>query len=478
MKKRIYLVVLLASTLFGGCDTLQTTTIDTFPSTAVSDLPTEGQTSIPILYQRTSSETPANLQSTSVSQEERQYIHDILTSARQMFGSQYVAFISRKRNDGTYHYRYKTLNVPDELKAPDGRTITYTYIRRDSLNGEAVRLLAAVIPDTPAAREQMNAWAGVKAALSLQQKPPPGALPPGLFAYQPVTPETMLKLDASVKKCEYSEQIVYHEECSCYGYEYVEVCGGGGGGGDEGDEEDDWIDIPPDCDNPFGCDGGGGDGTGGGGGGEEGCDPDEITCQLEDPGDIAKKSDIEDIFAACGVTNSKTQDDAFESNIRRAMGMVERTEEEGGQLDGYDLAELFETPVIDKIMEAKFASGWPVLSHSESKKHIDELNKIYTHISDNTITLLAPIYYVVSLYDGNNPELDFHGKTIEYAENHGVVIVDLKVREGLFGEYFIYGEAVTDWSLVTWGDFKIQLPSWLTNGEIASGLFSFDCSTE
>jgi hypothetical protein len=242
-----------------------------------------------------------------------------------------------------------------------------------------------------------------------------------------------------------------------------------------GDNECTWnTDVYLTCwdiDEDEGSQGGGGDWSdGSGGGGGDGAS--------DGIGDVARKSDIQAIFAACNVTNSQTQESAFENSIRKAMGMLHRSEKEGGQLDGYTKGDYFGQLLINSIMEAKFKESWPTFSYSQSSGHLYELNSIYNYAPSNSITMLSPVYFTVSLYDGGNPNLDYEGKVIALAEQLGVSIVNLTVREAGFGKFILYGKVITDWQLLRWGDLSLTLPSWLSNGSFASLPFSFDCDTD
>src|SRR5690606_36632419 len=142
---------------------------------------------------------------------------------------------------------------------------------------------------------------------------------------RPVTPDGAGK--ATVEECGVSNQLIYHAECGCWGYEGIEVCSGGD------------VPLPPDdpplpdddgswgCDNPYGCDDGGSGGPappGDGGWGEEECDPQEITCVADYPPEYFMRNDF--VFAIPDCENIQSDMDEAWCNAVVPTGVwLERT---------------------------------------------------------------------------------------------------------------------------------------------------------
>lgn len=213
-------------------------------------------------------------------------------------------------------------------------------------------------------------------------------------------------------------------------------------------------------------------GSGGGGGGGDSTTGDE-----EDIGDVASKADLESEFAACGITNDKSQDKAYERMIRHALGMQYRAESgSSSELDGYHSNEYNGISWVNAILEAKFSEGLNPFDRLQSEGHINELNAVYNLHPEDTHVLGPPIYYAASQYAGSNMKLDYNNTLRSYAEERGVAIVHLTVRELPFGKYILFGNIATDWTLLGWRDFTIDIPeSWVDNAPWSLP-FSIDCN--
>ncbi len=214
----------------------------------------------------------------------------------------------------------------------------------------------------------------------------------------------------------------------------------------------------------------GGGGTGGAGGDYDG---DE-----EDIGDVVSKAHLESVFEGCGVKNeSNAMSKAYERLIRDVMGMDARqgTDVAGSQLDGYTTNEYNGISWINAIMEAKFSELATPFKTDQSSAHIRELNEVYYIHPEDTNVLGPPLYYVVSQYSGSNMQLNSANSLRSLADDLGVAIVHLTVRELPFNKYILFGNLISDLSLIGWRDFNIEIPdSWVDNAPWSLP-FSIDC---
>ena len=119
------------------------------------------------------------------------------------------------------------------------------------------------------------------------------------------------------------------------------------------------------------------------------------------------KAEVEKKFKKCGYTNSKTLGDAFSANARVALGLGYRPEDKDQEeLDGYETKDYKDAKdVIIRIMEAKFSDRFPVISFSQSKKHIDELAEVYDKLRPG-IKIWSPMYVIVSISSRDYDKLD------------------------------------------------------------------------
>ena len=450
--KRILFALLIWLCITAGCDTLYNHSTNEPGLIETSQaLPETGPTPIPLLAE---TDVPASTAGATSSggepaNAERNRANRVLERFQRLSGRRYVAFTSRQTPNGTYRYRYRVLNVPDELEASaKGRTSYYTYVRKSAGEGHVARFIKAVIPDSPEARAKMNRWAEARTGRGR-----PASSASGRPSDKSPAAVRLLKVD----DCDYSEQIVYHPECSCFGYEYVEICDSAGGGGDGGGEEDDWYDDPSDCDDPFGCDEGGGDGGDGGGGDDEdaGCDPDEITCQeLDELQYISKGDATAKYIQVCQEFDGELHDKFFEADVRKALGMTKivnpiyPTQPLDGVKYGVLINGNWDYSIIDKVMEAKFSSESGSFSFDQSEHHIDLLYENYQEFVARTDwQLFAPSYWAVSLSPDVN-RLDFNNLIVPYANERHVIVYHVRLFQNINdGNYYLKGEILGN----TWG---------------------------
>ncbi|MEM8487552.1 MAG: hypothetical protein AAF564_18525 [Bacteroidota bacterium] len=245
-----------------------------------------------------------------------------------------------------------------------------------------------------------------------------------------------------------------------------------------GDNDFTWnTDVYLDCwsedGNVLGDEGATGDGGTGGAGGNSEYDGTET-----DIGDVVSKAHLESVFEGCGVKNeSSAMGKAYERVIRNVLDMDERagTNVSGSQLDGYTSNNYNGITWINSIMEAKFSEGASPFTTAQTTAHLQELNAVYYLHPEGTNVLGPPLYYAVTQYSGSNMKLNPANTMIAKAEELGVAVVHLSIRELPFNKYILFGNLLTDMSLIGWRDFNVEIPeSWIDNAPWSLP-FSIDC---
>ena len=246
-----------------------------------------------------------------------------------------------------------------------------------------------------------------------------------------------------------------------------------------GDNEFTWnTDVYLDCwsedGDILGDEGATGGGGTGGAGGESEYDGNDA-----DIGDVVSKATLESVFEGCGVKNdSNAMATAYERVIRNVLDMEERSGSNvvGSQLDGYTTNNYNGITWINSIMESKFSESASPFKTDQSNAHLQELNAVYYLHPEGTNVLGPPLYYAVSQYAGSQMKLNPANTLIGKAEELGVAIVHLSIRELPFNKYILFGNLLTDMSLIGWRDFNVEIPeSWIDQAPWSLP-FSIDCS--
>lgn len=464
MKKRHVLMLVIATSCLSACDTLhEESTQKHTLSQELRSLPISGSRSIPVLSEVTlfSAEGDSTTSSRSLNELERSQLKAIIEAYQTHSGQTYVMFTSVKQENQSYRYRYKTLNVPDSLiDSSQNRLSYYFYKLKQSESEDSDKIVAAVIPDHEHARAIMNEWVGIITS-KRKNLSHSGTLPARLnLSQQQGQADFLLGSFTVIQRapdCDYSEQIVYHPECSCFGYEYVEVCDESGGGGS--DINDDLFDEIDDCDDPFGCNEGGDGGTGGGTGDESECPTEEIACQdLDDLQYVSKGDATAKYNQVCQEFSNDKLDKFFHRDVRTALGMdvgVNPMNPDQG-LDGVKYGVLINNQwdfgILDKVLEVKFSSGSGVFSFSQSQAHIDLLYDSYlTFLEKVDWHMFAPSYWGVSLVP-DVERFDFTGQVVPYANERHIIVYHLRLFKNILnGEYFLKGQILGN----TWGAPRI-----------------------
>jgi hypothetical protein len=193
----------------------------------------------------------------------------------------------------------------------------------------------------------------------------------------------------------------------------------------------------------------------------------------------ATKNELTAFFKdECGYTNSKTRDDAFEANVRAALGFqATDIESPKGTLDGirlghYSLAGQ-QNNVINSILESKFSEGSPPFSYSQSSAGIDLLAMQYRLIDQST-NFGAPAYVMVSMFKGDLRYTDYKRKLSGYAHNANVELFHYTVT-GSAGSYKLEGGLVGQNIIGQIGGKTVSHSFWGDNRSYAFGL---QCITE
>ena len=160
------------------------------------------------------------------------------------------------------------------------------------------------------------------------------------------------------------------------------------------------------------------------------------------------------------------------------MDMKERPQSgQKSQLDGYTDDLVFGNFVINTIMESKFSESVNPFKTTQSSGHIEELSLYYSALPPNTINILPPVYFAVSQYSGSNMKLNYNDTLRQYAEDLGIAIIHLSIHELPFNKFILYGGVITDYTAITWDEFELELPSWLSYGFFTGVPFDINCET-
>lgn len=387
----------------------------------------------------------------NLSQAEHDRLYQLMQQYQEATGEKYVGFLSQKRKGSDqYSYKYRSFKAPKWLEERGGGEILpYIYVVKPDREGDAIRVFFAFIPRDPNAILLIREWVAIQEgripAVNYYNNSGKSARASGVSK-------------VSNDDCAVDEQIIYYDECDCYGYTDLPICAYNSGSDlpiffDEGDGWDDWEDVGG-C-GGFGCDdvGGGGDGGGDGGGGSDGIITDEYV----------QKYELTSKMEACGIVDHNQQADLFDAMFRKYTSMnepitqLDQTDPSNPHNRQFDGIRRDANGQIYLIFEGKFSESSSAFKYDQSIAHLNILEEYWNTYTPGNYQWSGPHYLTASLVGhnaditfGNHPLISLLPKAIE----KGVSWVHYTFLKNSDGDYFFRRKYMTP--------FYVTLPSGIT----------------
>ncbi|MEM8486186.1 MAG: hypothetical protein AAF564_11600 [Bacteroidota bacterium] len=445
--------------------------VEDFPYLGESPVPTISSTDSKKTFKAPPFEIENHLGSYNLTQAEHDRLYALMKDYQGATGERYVGFLSTKSGEGeAYFYRYRSFFVPKWLEEKaKGEIMPYVYVLKRNRLSSPQSIFFAFIPRDPNAILMIREWIATLDGRLVDHR--------GFKRNKEILSSSAI-LNLSSSDCTPDEQIVYYEECDCYGYADLPICAYGGGGDDpiffdEGDGWDDWEDPGDDC-GVFGCDDNGG-GSGNGSGDGSGFTDEEYV----------EKYELTSKMQACGIYDDKKQSDIFDgmfrkyTSINEPISKLEQNDPTNPYDREFDGVRRDSNGDIYLIYEGKFSESVSAFKRSQSEDHLNILEGFWSNY-DGGLQVGGPHYLTASLAQ-HNADISF----TSYPLNNLLPIsiakriswVHYTFKKSSDGDYFFERKYMTPLYITAPNGTTIPVPLQLLSDLSGSVLFRLDdCS--